>query len=60
MTSQVDVMDCHLLAANLNAMVFDFVPRGRKCQGQTLNLFIVEQLPVIAASGLRPAIFGDI
>ena len=36
-----------LLAANLNAMPFDFVTR-QKLQGQTLNLFIVEQLPVIA------------
>ena len=36
-----------LLAANLNAMAFDFVAR-QKVQGQTLNLFIVEQLPVIA------------
>ncbi len=36
-----------LLAANLNAMAFDSVTR-QKIQGQTLNLFIVEQLPVIA------------
>ena len=36
-----------LLAANFNAMAFDFVTR-QKLQGQTLNLFIVEQLPVIA------------
>ena len=36
-----------LLAANLNALPFDFVTR-QKVQGQTLNLFIVEQLPVIA------------
>jgi len=35
-----------LLAANLNAMPFDFVVR-QKLQGQTLNLFIVEQLPVV-------------
>lgn len=35
-----------LLAANLNATAFDFVTR-QKVQGQTLNLFIVEQLPVI-------------
>ena len=35
-----------LLAANLNAMVFDFVTR-QKVQGQTLNLFILEQLPVV-------------
>ncbi len=38
-----------LLAANLNTTVFDFVTR-QKVQGQTLNLFIVEQLPVIAPS----------
>ena len=36
-----------LLAANFNSMAFDFVTR-QKVQGQTLNLFIVEQLPVIA------------
>ncbi len=36
-----------LLVANLNAMSFDFVTR-QKVQGQTLNLFIVEQLAVIA------------
>ncbi len=38
----------YLLGANLNAMVFDFTTR-QKVQGQTLNLFIVEQLPVISA-----------
>ena len=36
-----------LLGANLNAMPFDFVTR-QKVQGQTLNWYIVEQLPVIA------------
>ena len=36
-----------LLAANLNSMVFDFATR-QKVQGQTLNLFILEQLPVLA------------
>ena len=35
-----------LLAANLNAIILDFVTR-QKVQGQTLNLFIVEQLPVV-------------
>jgi len=35
-----------LLAANLNSFAFDFVVR-QKLQGQTLNLFIVEQLPLI-------------
>ncbi|MCK1715216.1 restriction endonuclease [Bradyrhizobium sp. 143] len=36
----------YLLCANLNSTVFDFVTR-QKVQGQTLNLFIVEQLPVV-------------
>ena len=46
-----------LLAANLNAMAFDFVTR-QKLQGQTLNLFIIEQLPVIAPAAYdRP--FGS-
>ena len=46
-----------LLVANFNAMAFNFVTR-QKIQGQTLNLFIVEQLPVIPAADYdRP--FGD-
>jgi hypothetical protein len=36
----------HLLAANFNAIPFDFVAR-QKVQGQHLNWFIVEQLPVV-------------
>ncbi len=36
-----------LLLANLNSMAFDFVLR-QKVQGQNLNWYIVEQLPVIA------------
>ena len=35
-----------LIVANLNSFAFDFVVR-QKLQGQTLNLFIVEQLPMI-------------
>jgi hypothetical protein len=35
-----------LLLANFNTFIFDFVLR-QKLQGQTLNLFIVEQLPLI-------------
>jgi len=35
-----------LLTANLNALVYDFIAR-QKIQGQHLNWFIVEQLPVI-------------
>ena len=34
------------LVANTNAYAFDYIVR-QKVQGQTLNLFIVEQLPVI-------------
>ena len=37
----------HMLAANLNSFALDFVAR-QKLQGQNLNLFILEQLPVIA------------
>ena len=36
----------YLVAANLSAFAFDFVTR-QKVQGQNLNWFIVEQLPVI-------------
>ena len=38
----------YLLVANLNAFALDFVAR-QKLQGQNLNLFILEQLPVIAS-----------
>ena len=38
-----------LLLANLNAQVLDWLARG-KLQGQNLNLYIVEQLPVIPPS----------
>lgn len=46
-----------LLAANFNAIVFDFVTR-QKVQGQTLNLFIVEQLPVVPLSDYRALKIG--
>ena len=46
-----------LLAANLNSFAFDFVAR-QKVHGQTLNLYIVEQLPVIAPVGYDRR-FGD-
>lgn len=38
-----------LLLANLNSFVFDFVAR-QKVHGQTVNLFILEQLPVLPPS----------
>ena len=48
-------------AANLNAFAFDFVLR-QKLQGQTINLFILEQLPVIAPARFQeplPAAFAQ-
>ena len=47
-----------LLAANFNATVFDFATR-QKVQGQTLNLFIVEQLPVVPPNLYEQIHFGD-
>lgn len=38
-----------LMCANFNSIPFDYVAR-QKIHGQTLNLFLVEQLPVISAS----------
>ncbi len=46
-----------LLAANLNATILDFVTR-QKVQGQTLNLFIVEQLPVVPPETYEIVRFG--
>ena len=46
-SAQAAVRIVSLLAANLNVFAFDFVLR-QKLQGQTINLFILEQLPVIA------------
>lgn len=46
-----------ILCANLNAIIFDFVAR-QKVQGQTLNLFIVEQLPVVPPERFQEIRFG--
>ena len=46
-----------LLAANLNATILDFVAR-QKVHGQTLNLFIVEQLPVVPPESYEVVQFG--
>ncbi len=46
-----------LLCANFNSMIFDFVTR-QKIQGQTLNLFIVEQLPVVPPDRYSSLSFG--
>ena len=46
-----------LLAANLNAIPLDYVAR-QKVQGNHLNLFIVEQLPVIPPDHYQAVHFG--
>ena len=46
-----------ILLSNLNAYAFDFVLR-QKLQGQTINLFIFEQLPVIAPADFEQSIGG--
>jgi hypothetical protein len=48
-----------LLLANLNSLAFDFVAR-QKVQGQHLNLYIVEQLPVIPPDRFGEAVGGRI
>ena len=56
-STRSDVEGLWLLAANYNSFTFDFVAR-QKVQGQHLNWFIVEQLPVIAAEDYQRR-FGD-
>ena len=47
-----------LLAANFNSVIFDYVAR-QKVQGQTLNLFILEQLPVAPPDVYSNVEFGN-
>jgi len=47
--------DAALLLANLNSFAFDFVAR-QKVQGQHLNWYILEQLPVIAPATFEQSI----
>ena len=49
--------DSWQLAANFNSTVFDFVAR-QKTQGQTLNLFILEQFPVVPPAAYERTTFG--
>ena len=46
-----------LVLANLNSSVLDFVVR-QKVQGQNLNLFLVEQLPIVPPDRYRSVHFG--
>jgi hypothetical protein len=50
-----NAMQAAYLLANLNAFAFDFVLR-QKLQGQTINLFILEQLPVITPTAFEQSI----
>ena len=50
-------VDAALLLANLNAIPFDYVAR-QKIQGQHLNWFIVEQLPVVSPDPYETIRFG--
>ena len=49
--------DAACLLANFNAVPFDYVAR-QKIQGQHLNWFIVEQLPVVPPERYRQVRFG--
>ena len=53
----VDAATAALLLANLNAIPFDYAAR-QKIQGQHLNWFIVEQLPVVPAESYETVRFG--
>lgn len=54
---EIDQRNEYLLVANFNSIVFDFVTR-QKIQGQTLNLYIVEQLPVVPPATYEMTRFG--
>lgn len=45
------------LVANLNSIILDYVVR-QKVQGQNLNLFIIEQLPVVPPTHYETICFG--
>jgi len=49
--------DAVLLLANLNSFAFDFLAR-QKVQGQHLNWYILEQLPVIAPAAFEQTLVG--
>ena len=55
---QSDQRNEWLLCANLNSIPYDYAAR-QKIQGQTLNLFIVEQLPVIPPDQFESVHFGS-
>ena len=52
-----NVTEAAILLANLNAILFDYIAR-QKIQGQHLNWFIVEQLPVVLPEAFDTISFG--
>ena len=52
-----NVTDAATLLSNLNAILFDYIAR-QKIQGQHLNWFIVEQLPVVPLDRFDSVRFG--
>ena len=52
-----DRTDASLILGNLNATAFDYCAR-QKIQGQHLNWYIVEQLPVVPVKQLENEVFG--
>jgi hypothetical protein len=55
--SRLSAPDTALFTANMNAIAFDFVAR-QKIQGQHLNWYIVEQLPVVPPDRYEAVRFG--
>jgi len=55
--SRLSAPDTAMFAANMNAISFDFVAR-QKIQGQHLNWYIVEQLPVVPPDRYEAVRFG--
>jgi hypothetical protein len=55
--ADVSAIDASLFLANMNSVAFDYVAR-QKIQGQHLNWYIVEQLPVISPSKYHATTFG--
>ena len=56
-TDEQAAEDAAILVANFNAIPFDYVAR-QKIQGQHLNWFIVEQLPVVPSERYETIRFG--
>ena len=54
---EISSADSIAILANLNCILLDFIAR-QKIQGQNLNLFIVEQLPVVPLGHFETVLFG--